>query len=421
VTRRGRGPQSPGAPHAIYPTLFALLLRWIPPERAHQMAALSLRIAVRAPGGAALLRALCAARDPALRVDALGLSFPSPLGVAAGLDKDATWFEGLGLLGFGFVEVGTVTARAQPGNPPPRIFRVVRDRALLNRMGFPNPGARVVAARLRERDGRRSSWHRGPQRDGRESSWHRGSRDSSGTIVGVNVGKSMSVSLDAAAEDYRACVRELADVCDYLVLNVSSPNTPGLREMQAVDRLRPLLRAVKDELGTLAVRVPLLVKVAPDATDEQLIAIADLALELSLDGIIAVNTTAERSVLSDPSEYADVQGGGVSGPPLAPRAVEVLRLLRARVGGRLVLISVGGVSTPEEVWRRILAGATLVQTYTGFVYGGPRWPARVNRELARRVRAAGAGSIGELAGHAVAAVEGGPSSGGGPSPPSVAS
>jgi dihydroorotate dehydrogenase len=356
----------------LYAALFDLLLRRLAPEQAHRLAAATLRAAWRIPCCAVLLRRLLVARDPVLRVEALGLTFPSPLGVAAGLDKDAGCFEGLGLLGFGFVEVGTVTAHPQPGNPPPRIFRVLRDRALLNRMGFPNPGASVVAERLRGRSGR--------------------------VVVGANVGKSMVVPLERAAEDYGAGVRTLAPVCDYLVVNVSSPNTPGLKEMQTVELLRPLLREVQRVLREMGVEVPLLVKVGPDLADQQLLAIADLALELALDGIVAVNTSEDRTLLSDRSTVAGVQGGGISGPPLRARAVEVLRLLRGRVGDQLVLISVGGISTPEDAWERILAGATLLQAYTGFVYGGPVWPSHVNRALAQRVRAVGAGSIQQVVG-----------------------
>jgi dihydroorotate dehydrogenase len=356
----------------LYTALFHLVLRRLAPEQAHRLAAATLRAACRIPGCAALLRRLLAARDPALRVEALGLTFSSPLGVAAGLDKDAGCFEGLGLLGFGFVEIGTVTAHPQPGNPPPRVFRVLRDRALLNRMGFPNPGASAVAARLRGRSGR--------------------------VVIGANVGKSMAVPLERAAGDYCAGVRMLAPVCDYLVVNVSSPNTPGLKAMQTVELLRPLLREVQRELHEVGVEVPLLVKVGPDLTDRQLLAIADLALELALDGIVAVNTSEDRTLLSDPSVLAGVEGGGVSGLPLRARAVEVLRLLRGQVGDRLVLISVGGISTTEDAWERILAGATLLQAYTGFVYGGPAWPSHVNRELAQRVRAVGAGSIQQLVG-----------------------
>lgn len=360
----------------VYRALYNLLLARIDPERAHALASRALRLLVAIPGVPWALRRWWAPRDPALRVDALGLSFPSPLGVAAGVDKDGTWYQALGLLGFGCVEVGTVTARPQAGNERPRVYRVPAARALLNRMGFPNPGAAAVARRLR---GRRAGE----------------------PIVGVNVGKSRAVALKDAGEDYRAAVRELAPMADYIAINVSSPNTPELREMQRAELLRPLIEEIRAGLGDAGVTpsLPLLVKIAPDMSDEEILALADLALELSLDGIIAVNTTVERAGLgSDGAALAAVPGGGVSGAPLNARALEILRLLRARVGERLVLVSVGGVQGAQEVWERMLAGATLVQAYTGFVYGGPGWPRRVNRELARRVRGAGVASIQELVG-----------------------
>lgn len=356
----------------IYRALFVLVLRRMPVEGAHRLAALALRAVSRIPGCAAIMRWRLVPSDPALQVDALGLRFPSPLGVAAGMDKDASWFEGLGLLGFGFVEIGTVTARAQIGQPLPRVFRIAQDRALLNKMGFPNPGAREVAARLRHRGGR--------------------------LIVGVNVGKGVGTPIESAGTDYRAAVQEVAQTCDYLVVNVSSPNTPGLREMQAPDLLRPLILSVRQELQALSVDVPLLIKISPDITNEQVDAVADLALEVELDGIVAVNTTADRSVLPHASVVAGIDGGGVSGAPLRARAVEVLERLYERVGGQLVLISVGGISTPDDAWERILAGATLIQAHTGFIYGGPGWPSHMNRALARRVRDAGAASIQELIG-----------------------
>jgi dihydroorotate dehydrogenase len=356
----------------IYRALFVLVLQRMPVEGAHRLAALALRVVSRVPGCAAVMRRCLAPHDPALRVDALGLRFPSPLGVAAGMDKDASWFESLGLLGFGFVEVGTVTARPQLGHPAPRVFRIAQDRALLNKMGFPNPGAREIAARLRKRSGR--------------------------PIVGVNIGKSMSAPIELADTDYRTTVHELAQTCDYLVLNVSSPNTPGLREMQTPDLLRGLILSVQQELQALSVEVPLLIKISPDITNERVDAVADLALELALDGIVAVNTTADRSVLPHASVVAEVDGGGVSGAPLRARAVEVLERLYERVGDQLVLISVGGISTTDDAWERIIAGATLIQAYTGFIYGGPGWPAHMNRALARRVRDAGAASIQELIG-----------------------
>jgi dihydroorotate dehydrogenase len=339
----------------IYRLLFKLVLRHVDAERAHALAARSLR-AVRATAlGRAMVRRLVGPPDDLLRVRALGMTFPSPLGVAAGVDKDATWFEDLRALGFGFIEVGTVTALEQEGTPRPRVERLVRDRALLNRMGFPNPGAPAVADRLRRRAGE--------------------------TIVGVNVGKSRDAPLDAAGDDYRASVREVAPWADYLVINVSSPNTPGLREMQAADVLRPLIGHVRAELRQTGTEVPLLVKIGPDLDGGGLDAVARLALELELDGIVAVNTSPAA------------EGGGISGAPLKPRSLEVLRLLRARVGDGMVIISVGGIETPDDAWERIRAGATLVQAYTAFVYGGPAWPRRMNRGLARRMReAASAGA-----------------------------
>jgi dihydroorotate dehydrogenase len=357
----------------IYRLFFKLFLARIDPEVAHSLAFRSLQAAIAIPFVRALLGRSLAAPDASLQVRALGLTFSSPLGVAAGLDKDATWFEGLGLLGFGCVEVGTVTALPQAGNTKPRIFRIPRERALLNRMGFPNPGAAAVAEHLRQRSGR--------------------------VVLGVNVGKSKIAPLAGAGEDYRAAVELLAPLSDYVVINVSSPNTPGLREMQAVELLRPLLADVRCGLEAAGVEIPLLVKIGPDAGDAQVDAIAALAVELALDGIVAVNTTVERGGLAaSAATVADIEGGGVSGAPLKIRALEVLERLRARVGDSLVLISVGGVEGPEDVWRRVLAGATLVQTYTGFIYGGPLWPRRVNRDLARRVRASGRTSIQELVG-----------------------
>jgi dihydroorotate dehydrogenase subfamily 2 len=292
--------------------------------------------------------------------------------VAAGLDKDATFFDDLAALGFGFVEVGTVTALPQFGNDRPRIARFPAQRALLNRMGFPNPGAEVVAETL--------------------------ARRAPGTVVGVNVGKSRAVSIDDAPADYRASARLLAPVADYLVLNVSSPNTPGLREMQAVDRLRTLIGAVRAELDAIASPPPLLVKLDPDLESEQLTAIARLAVELELDGLIAVNTTVDRSALNGGAPF---EGGGVSGQPLRDRALDVLRLIREAAGERLTLISAGGIESADDACQRLRAGATLVQVYTAFIYGGPSWPKRTNHELAQLVRQAHAASVQELIGDAV--------------------
>lgn len=383
----------------IYRLLYRLALAHIDAERAHRAAVRALAaVAAIGPlrrGLAALLRP----RDPALRVDALGRTLPSPLALAAGFDKDATAFPALLSVGFGAAEVGTITARPQPGNPRPRVFRLARERALVNSMGFPSEGADAAAARL-------------------------AARDRQAGVVGVNVGRTRAAA-DATA-DCRACVARLAAHADYLVLNVSSPNTPGLRDLQAVDRLAELIAAARAGIedafrahagggpdsppGSADVaaspagapgadrRVPLLVKIAPDLSDEAVDAIAELALRERLDGLIATNTTVDRGCLRDPSSPDDPGVGGISGAPLRPRALAVLRRLRARTQGRVTLISAGGVETAADVWERIRAGATVVQAYTGYVYGGPLWPWRVNRELARMARAAGYGRVQDAVG-----------------------
>jgi dihydroorotate dehydrogenase len=360
----------------MYGLLFRVVLRRLPAETAHRAGFALIRVA-GAVGAAGLLRRWLGPRDPVLRVRALGLEFPGPLGLAAGFDKDAHATGGLGALGFGFVEVGTVTALAQPGNPRPRLFRLTVDRALVNRMGFNNEGAAAAAARLR-----RSA---------------RGPRGALGRpVVGVNIGKTRAVPETEAAADYAASARAVADVADYVVVNVSSPNTPGLRDLQAADRLRPVLVAVRAALDTEVSgrRVPLLVKIAPDLAGEDIDAVADLAVELGLDGIIATNTTVSRDGLASTSaEVAAAGAGGLSGPPLRAAALGVLRRLRERAGDRLVLIAAGGIETPDDAWDRLAAGATLVQAYTGFIYGGPLWPRRMNAGLARRARAAGLPSV----------------------------
>jgi dihydroorotate dehydrogenase len=365
----------------MYKLLFAVVLRHMPAEKAHRLGFGLIRAAAAAPGAARLLRRCLAPRDPALRVSAFGLEFPGPLGLAAGFDKDAVAPGALAALGFAFVEVGTVTPRPQPGNPQPRLFRLPRDRALVNRMGFNNHGAAAAAARLR------------------------GGRARAGAaVVGVNIGKNKDTAESAAAADYAASARELADVADYVVVNVSSPNTPGLRDLQATDQLRPLLTTVRESLDAAVHdgrRVPLLVKIAPDLVDQDIDAIADMALELRLDGIIATNTTINRDHLA--SDAADVQAagaGGLSGPPLRDRAVQVLRRLHARTGGAVTLVAVGGIETADDAWERIRAGATLVQAYTGFIYGGPLWPHRVHTDLARWVRTEGFTSVQQAIGTA---------------------
>ena len=296
-------------------------------------------------------------------VRALGIDFPGVLGLAAGFDKNAVGIDALAALGFSFVEVGTVTGQAQPGNPRPRLFRLPADRAVVNRMGFNNDGAEAVAGRLARRAAR-------PHAD---------------VVLGINIGKTKVVPEHEAVADYEKSARLLAPYADYLVVNVSSPNTPGLRDLQAVALLRPLLEAVRRAADAAADRhVPLLVKIAPDLSDDDVLAVADLAVEIGLDGIVATNTTVSRDGLaSPPAQVSAVGAGGLSGAPLRERSRAVLRLLRERVGPDLTVISVGGIDDPEEGLARLEAGATLLQVYTGFVYGGPTWPRRFAQGLAR--------------------------------------
>ncbi len=350
----------------LYRLLFATFFRRIDPERAHRLGFGAIRAAAAVPGAAAALRAYCAPRDPGLRVRALGLEFPGPFGLAAGFDKNAVGIDGLAALGFAFVEVGTITARPQPGNPAPRLFRVAEDRALVNRMGFNNDGAEAVARRL-------ARWREKQRRRGRGRA----------PIVGVNLGKTKVVPEREAIGDYTASARLLAPLADYLVVNVSSPNTPGLRDLQAVSVLRPLLVAVREAADDAAGRhVPLLVKIAPDLADEDLDAVADLAAAIGLDGIVATNTTIRRDGLAAaPEQVAALGAGGLSGPVLRERALDVLRRLRARVGDEMTIIGVGGITTAEDAAERIGAGATLLQGYTGFIYRGPFWARNIQRGL----------------------------------------
>jgi dihydroorotate dehydrogenase len=368
----------------MYRLLLRLVLRRLPAEAAHRASFALIRAAAAVPGVSSALHRWLAPADPVLRVRALGRDLPGPLGLAAGFDKNATGADALGALGFTFVEVGTLTAQPQPGNPRPRLFRLPHDRALINRLGFNNHGAAAAAVRLRSR------------------------RPAAGRVtVGVNIGKTRAVPASAAAADYAASARLLGGTADYVVVNVSSPNTPGLRDLQAPGRLRPVLAAVRAALDAAAghpadcaaSRVPLLVKIAPDLTDHDVDAIADLAVELGLDGIIATNTTVSREHLSsDPAAVEAAGPGGLSGPPLQQRALQILRRLHARVGDRLTLVAAGGIENSGDAWERVQAGATLLQAYTGFVYGGPLWPHRVQAGLARHVRDAGFASLQQAVG-----------------------
>lgn len=346
----------------MYRLLFDLVLRRTDPEKAHAGTFALIRTVAAIP----LLRdavgaVLGAPRDASFGM--WGRAWPSRLGLAAGFDKDAHGVLGMAMMGFGFVEIGTVTALPQPGNEPPRLWRLVDRRALRNRMGFNNEGARAVAEHLRRL---------------------RSTRRGRAAVVGVNIGKSRVTPLERAADDYATSARLLAPYADYLVVNVSSPNTPNLRDLQAVESLRPVLEAVRvaaDEATTAARRapVPLLVKIAPDLPDEDVDAVADLVAELGLEGVVAVNTTIAH----------DEGPGGVSGPPLLSRGLDVVARLRDRLGPAAVIIGVGGISTGADAREYLAVGATLVEAYTGLIYEGPFFARRITHALAAEERRAG--------------------------------
>jgi len=324
-------------------------------ERAHELTVRGLALASRSRLALRALRALArGCDDPALSVRAFGLTFPNPVGLAAGLDKDGVAVPALAALGFGSVEVGTVTALPQPGNPRPRLFRLVEDEAIVNRMGFNNRGAAALAERVLRAKAAHGGWL---------------------PPVGVNVGRSRAASDAEAPEDYARALRAVWDVADYLVLNVSSPNTPGLRALQAAEPLRAVMaaaRGVARERG----EKPVLVKLAPDLTAEELAAAARAAEEEGAAGIVATNTTTSRPPLRSPLAG---EAGGLSGRPLAPLSLAALRVLAAST--RLPIVSVGGVWDASDVAERLAAGATLVQVYTAFVYEGPALPGRLCRGL----------------------------------------
>ena len=330
------------------------------------------------PGLRAVVASMLDVDSTVLETNALGLKFSNPIGLAAGFDKDAVAYEMLGALGFGFVEIGTLTGERQSGNDRPRLFRLPRDRALVNRMGFNNLGSANAVERLQ------------------------GIRH---TTLGVNIGKTKVVPESEAVADYVKSAGLLAALADYFVVNVSSPNTPGLRDLQAVEKLRPLVVAIRAELDRASPerRVPLLVKIAPDLSNEDIDALADMALELKLDGLIAANTTIGRESLS--SSQNEIEGcgaGGLSGAPLHDRSLEVLKRLRRKVGNQILLVSVGGIETAEQAWARIKAGATLVQIYTAFIYHGPILMNRMAKGLVKLAEAEGFGRVQDAVGADIA-------------------
>lgn len=340
----------------MYKTIIRPLLFLFKPETIHHIVFLKLKVAAVVPGFPALVRACFKVSDKSLEREVFGITFPNPIGLAAGLDKDAEVSDMFGNMGFGFVEIGTVTPRPQPGNDRPRLFRLKKDKALINRMGFNNKGVDFAVSKLKRRR--------------------------TNVIIGGNIGKNKTTPNDKAIDDYLICLKSLYDYVDYFVVNVSSPNTPNLRELQEKDPLKQLLSSLKDEMGKYNQKKPILLKIAPDLNNSQLDDVIEIVAETGIDGIVATNTTIGREGLTYSKEYVDSLGaGGLSGQPLRKRSTEIIRYIAVKSEGKIPIIGVGGILSEEDAIEKLDAGASLVQLYTGFIYEGPWLVKRINNRL----------------------------------------
>lgn len=331
------------------------------PEKVHYFVTRNLKRFNRFPGGAALCRAIWAVNDPRLEKEVFGLKFKNPVGLAAGFDKNADVISEMANLGFGFIEVGTVTPLPQDGNPKPRMFRLPADAALINRMGFNNMGMDVVAEHI-------AAYRK------------KASPAQKGLIIGGNIGKNKITPNEEAVNDYIKCFDRLFDVVDYFVVNVSSPNTPGLRELQEKEPLMQLLNTLQQRNSKNGISRPILLKIAPDLTDSQLDDIVEIIQQSGIAGVIATNTTISRENLLSPDELKK-ETGGLSGKPLTIRSTEVIGYLAKRSNGAFPIIGVGGIHSPQDAMEKLAAGASLVQLYTGFIYEGPGLIGRINKKI----------------------------------------
>ena len=339
----------------VYKSLIRPFFFLFDPEKVHHFTFSAIKMLQDIPGVRALTRRFFCLEDERLARSVFGIQFKNPIGLAAGFDKDAKLYNELGNYGFGFIEIGTLTPKPQPGNDLPRLFRLPEDKAVINRMGFNNGGVKAAAERLKKNKGR--------------------------VVIGGNIGKNKVTPNEEAVNDYLICLRELFSVVDYFVVNVSSPNTPGLRELQEKEPLTKLLKAVQEVNKKLGYK-PLLLKIAPDLTDTQLDDIVAIAKDTKLDGLIATNTTISRAGLTTPkTKVESIGAGGLSGKPVAERSTEVIRYLRKNLGPDFPIIGVGGVFTAEDAKEKLDAGATLLQVYTGFIYEGPGMVKRICKGL----------------------------------------
>lgn len=337
----------------MYKRIIRPILFLFDPESVHYFSFAAIGFLHRIPFMDVLIKALYSSKKPSLKKEVFGIQFPNPVGLAAGFDKDAKRFKELSNFGFGFIEIGTVTPKPQGGNPKPRLFRLKKDKGIINRMGFNNEGVIAAAKRLQKNND---------------------------VIIGGNIGKNKSTPNENAQDDYLICFNVLFDVVDYFVVNVSSPNTPNLRDLQEKEPLTALLNTLQKQNNSKPKRKPILLKIAPDLTDTQLSDIIDIVEVTKIDGVIATNTTLSRDGLKSP-ESLTKQAGGLSGKPLAKRSTEVIRYLHTQSEGAFPIIGVGGVHTPSDAKEKLAAGASLVQLYTGFVYEGPAAVRRINNAL----------------------------------------
>jgi len=340
----------------VYKSLLRPLLFKLDPEKVHYLTTDALQTVYKLPLAKSISNSMFGVQDTRLERELFGLMFPNPVGLAAGFDKDAKLIDELANLGFGFIEIGTLTPKGQEGNPKPRLFRLPEDQAIINRMGFNNEGVDAAVARLRARK--------------------------SNIIVGGNIGKNKVTPNEEALNDYLYCFKALYDVVDYFVVNVSSPNTPDLRALQEKEPLQQLLLALQEQNSKMEKPKPLLLKIAPDLNEPQLNDIIGIAKEANLSGIIATNTTISRDGLYTPSQKVqEIGAGGLSGKPLTKRSTEIIRYLRQHLPQTIKLIGVGGIMTPEDALEKLDAGADLVQLYTGFIYEGPSLITQINKKL----------------------------------------
>ncbi len=340
----------------LYKYLLKPILFLLNPEKAHAVAVAGLRFICGIPGGSSIVRAIYHFKHPDLEKNIFGLHFPNPVGLAAGFDKDGKYFDVMQHLGFGFIEIGTVTPRPQDGNPKPRLFRLPEDEALINRMGFNNEGLAALKQRLSNRK--------------------------PGLIIGGNIGKNKDTSNEEAFEDYRKGFEELFELVDYFVVNVSSPNTPNLRALQEKEPLTHLLGQLQLLNNNKAKPKPILLKIAPDLTDEQLNDIIGIVENTKIAGVIATNTTISREgLVTSSKELENIGNGGLSGKPVKEAANRVIKYIHQKSGGKIPIIGVGGIHAPEDAYEKLQAGACLVQLYTGLIYEGPGLVKKINQSL----------------------------------------